>query len=702
MRNTVTGRLGGVVQAGVVHGGVHLHAAPVRPAAATPRQLPAVPAAFVGRAAELAALDDAAGTVSAIAGVGGIGKTCLALVWAHRNLDRFPDGQLFVDLNGFSPAGRPTGPVDAVRGFLGALGVDPGALPPDLDALAALYRGLVAGRRMLVVLDNAATAEQVVPLLPGSPTCTVLVTGRTVLSSLIDRCGARHVPLGVPGREEARDLLTRRLGVPRVAPAPEATDDLVGLCGRHPLALAIMARHAAARPAVPLAELAVELRELGLEMLDHHTDPAASLPAVLSWSLRHLTDRQREAFALLGLAPGPDVDLPAAASLTGLPAREARAVLGALAEASLLDRQAHGRYRMHDLVRAYAATTACADVPEPVRRAALDRVVDHYRHTAHAADHLLYPYREPIRVDPPAPGCQVRSLPDRASALAWLDAHHPHLLAAQLLSAARHRHQAVWHLAWALHTFHWRRGHRVDELAVYRAAVHAADHLRDPAARALAHRRLGRAHAALGRHESGLAHLRHALALAEHHHDLVQQAATHHYLAWVWELRGDDRRALEHASRAFDLDRVAAHPVWQARALNQMGWYRARLGDHAGGRVQCGQALEVFRRHHDPDGEAATHDSLGYIAHRTGDHHRAVHHYRRALALFRALGDPVEAAETLNRLGHPLAALGQHHRARAVWRYAVELYRRLGRASEAELVLRQLRGLDACRAPATR
>ncbi|MEU4524607.1 BTAD domain-containing putative transcriptional regulator [Amycolatopsis sp. NPDC024027] len=259
-----------------------------------PRQLPAPPRWFTGRDTELARLDQAltaelaegpqpastgsetgAGTtvvISAIGGAGGIGKTWLALAWAHRHTEGFPDGQLFVDLHGFSPTQQPMAAAVAVRGFLDALGVDPDRIPTDLDAQAALYRSLVADRRMLIVLDNAATAEQVVPLLPGSPSCTVLVTCRTRLASLIDRHGARHLQLDVLTHDEARALLAARLGADRVAAEPGAVDELVALCGGYPLALSITARHAATRPDVPLTEIGAELRELGLEMLDHDTD----------------------------------------------------------------------------------------------------------------------------------------------------------------------------------------------------------------------------------------------------------------------------------------------------------------------------------------------------------------------------------------------------------------------------------------------
>ncbi|HWO62419.1 MAG TPA: BTAD domain-containing putative transcriptional regulator, partial [Umezawaea sp.] len=524
-----------------------------------PRQLPAPPRWFTGRSAELGRLDlaldaepdedfstgsssRAAATVviSAIGGAGGIGKTWLALAWAHLNLERFPDGQLFVDLHGFSPAADPLEAAVAIRGFLDALGVDPGRIPADLDAQAALYRSLVAGRRMLVVLDNAAAAEQVIPLLPGSPTCTVLVTGRRRLASLIDRHGARHVPLDVLRDDEARALLADRLGIDRVADEPKAVDELVGLCGGHPLALSITARNAATRPGVPLTEIAAELRELGLEVLNHDTDPAASLPSVLSWSLRRLTEEQRTLFGLLGIAPGPDTTPPATAALTGLPTGPVRKALTALEEASLLERRPGGRYALHDLVRAYAATTA-RTLPYDVREAAVARVMDFYLHTAMAADRLLHPARKVLRTDPPRPGVHPHPLPEAPAAMAWLEAEHANLLATQRAAVALDRHHTVWHFAWTLETFHYRRGHRRDSFASWQAALDAAAHLPDPAALTRAHRFLGHACSRLDLHEQGIEHMGRALDLAMRDHDLTEQAHTHRILATAWGRRGDDQ-----------------------------------------------------------------------------------------------------------------------------------------------------------------
>ncbi|GAA3873467.1 BTAD domain-containing putative transcriptional regulator [Saccharothrix violaceirubra] len=668
-------------------------------ASVTPRQLPSAPALFTGRRPELAELDhtlattrddpETTGTVliSAIGGVGGVGKTWLALTWAHRNLDRFPDGQLFVDLQGFSPTNRPTEPADAIRGFLTALGTDPARLPADLDTLAADYRSMIAGRRVLVVLDNAATAEQVIPLLPGHPSCTVLVTGRTGLASLIDRHGARHLSLDVLTRDEARALLARRLGDRRIQAEPDVTDDLIDLCGRHPLALAITARHAATRPRVPLAEFATELRDLGLDALDDD-DPAASLPTVLSWSLRHLTDRQRTLFVLIGIAPGPDIDLPAAAALIGLSKADTRKILHALENHSLLDRHPRGRYAMHDLVRAYA--TADDHLTEPARQAALDRVVDFYLHTAYAADRHLNPHRQQVTFDPPATGVHPHPLPDLTAVLDWLDVHHPHLLAAQSTAETRRRHQTVWNLAWTLGSFHWRRGHRRDALTVWQAARTAAEHLPDPNTRILAHRRLGNAHAEMEQHEQAMIHLYKALTLAEHHQDPAQQANAQETLAWAWARQGDDRKALEHEQRALAIYRTLGNPVWEAEALNSIGWYAARIGDYDTARDHCEAALSLNREHDNPDGEATTLDSLGYIDYETGNHREAIDHYHQALTLYRELGDTTNTAETLDRLGHPHAALGHHTEAREAWQEALDHYRRLGRDTDAEQVRKQL------------
>ncbi|WP_433274520.1 BTAD domain-containing putative transcriptional regulator [Actinosynnema sp. CS-041913] len=677
-------------------------AVPGETLAPVPRQLPAAPLSFTGRADELAALTRAFDTattrgttgISALAGSGGIGKTWLALHWAHQNLDRFPDGQMFVDMCGFGPGGRPLSSEAAVRGFLDALGVHPGRLPADPHAQASRYRDLVASRRMLIVLDNVATTDQIVPLLPGTSMCTVLVTSRRHLTGLVTRHGAHHIALDVLPGAEARTLLTTGLGAAWAEAEPEAVDELLACCGGIPLALGIVIGHARTHPGPMPAALAAELRKSGLDALGD-IDPTASLPVVLSWSYQTLTPEQSNAFTLLGLSPGPDIDLHAAACLTGLAVDATRSVLRDLEQASLLTHDARGRYRMHDLIRSYAITTA-RQVPEQAREAALRRVVDFYLHTAHAADRVLHPSREPIRLDPPAPGVHIQPPHDEPTAMAWFDAEHACLLAAQRTNADLHRHRPAWQLAWALASFHTRRGHLSDDLDVWKNALAAAAHLPDPEPLVVAHLMLGCAHADLGGHEEAAGHLDRAVLLAEQHHNATLQGQAHNMLARCWELRGDHRQALEHAIRALDLLRTV-DPVREAAGLNNLGWCHARLGEYEAARAHCRAALDLLRHRREPTVEANTLDSLGYIDHHTGRHRDAIEHYAQALALYRESGDDYHCANTLDRLGQPYAAIGEVERAHTVWLEALESYQRQDRADEAERVRQQLEDLRMAR-----
>lgn len=666
MHNVVSGQVyGTVVQAGTIHQVVLPDPVPV------PRQLPPDPAHFVGRAAELALLDDAAPATVLITAAGGSGKTWLAVRWAQGAAERFPDGQLFVDLRGFSTDTAPMDPAVAVRGFLDVLGVAPGRIPAAPHAQAALYRSLVAQRRILVVLDNAASTEQVVPLLPGGRAATVVVTSRRTLTALVSRHGATQLHLDHLTAEEAHALLTSRLGPARVAAEPDAVAELIGFCGGFALALGLVA--ARGRP----ADTARELRELGLDGLDDE-DPTASLPTVLSWSYRALGAEQRTMFLLLGIAPGPDLDQYAAASISGWPPPVAGRVLRELTAASLAQRDTHGRYRLHDLVRAYALAQGPA---APERTAALRRAVDFYLHTARATDHLLEPGGHSLDLGRPAPGVHLRPLADADTALAWFDTEHQNLLAAQRIAVEQGWHADVWRLAWGLYTFHHRRGHRHDDLAVWQAALASAPHLPDPTVLARTHRYLGRAHTALDRHEEAVRHLEHALDLAGD--DRTAQGNTHQMLAWSWGRQGEDQRALDHARRALAAFRGLDQPVWEAEALNDVGWFAARTGDLDAALTHCQAALDLHRGHRNADGEAATLDSLGHVHHRAGRPRQAVDHYRQALTRYQEAGNDYQRADTLEALGDTHAEAGDPDQAAAAWREAAELYE--SQAREADL-----------------
>jgi len=670
-----------------------------------PRQLPAAPGLFTGRAAELLALTDAATrtgpdagatvVISAIGGAGGIGKTALALHWAYQHLHRFPDGQLYVNLRGFDPSGQPACVRDVVRGFLIDLGVDLSTLPDDLDAQTARYRSLVAGKRMLIVLDNAGDLDQVTPLLPGSPTCTVVVTSRRHLAGLTLH-GACLLDLDVLPEADARDLLARHLGPERLVAEPEAVAELLVVCAGLPLAIRIVAARAQHHPTFPLAVLADELRDVSarLDGLDAG-DLWVNLRAVLAWSVRTLGPRAASLFGLLGIAPGPDISLPAAASLAALPEGQVRVVLRELEHASLAQQHAPGRYRMHDLIRLNATDTAHKELAEEVRDAALRRVLDFYVHAAHTAARLLVPHRRPIELGPLASGALAHRLLDAPAAVAWFEAERPNLIAAQQVAAAHAWHLTVWQLAWAVSTFHHRRGRLHEELAAWQAALEAAAHLPDdPTTRARTHQYLGRAYTVLGHHEEAISHQHQALALADSMPDPTDQAHTHRELAYAWEQRGDDRQALHHATRALDLFRTLDQPVWEAYALNAVGWYAARLGDFDIARDHCQTALALHQHHHNPTGQAAALDSLGNIEHHTDHDHQAIDYYQQALSLYRASGHIYQRANTLDRLGHPYVALGQREQARATWRQALELYQQQGRTEDAERVRQRLDALD--------
>ncbi|MBB5857629.1 protein kinase [Amycolatopsis umgeniensis] len=649
-----------------------------------PRQLPAAPALFVGRNDELrhldAAMNDTDGStapaVCAIGGAGGIGKTWLALHWSHRHLDRFPDGQLFVDLRGFGPDGEPMNPAVAVRGFLDALGIDPSRIPVDLHAQAALYRSLLAGKRILVVLDNAVDTSQVTPLLPGSDSCSVVVTSRNRLSGLIISHGARPLPLDVLTHAEARAVLTERLGSTRVEDEASAADELSRLCGSFPLALSIVAAHALSGRS--LASLATDLRDLGLDALNDD-DVTASVPTVLSWSLSSLTAEQRTVFALLGIAPGPDIGLPAIGSLTGLPLPRVRTALHTLENASLVRADARGRYSIHDLLREYAATMAHRDIPESTRTTALRRVADFYLHTAHSGELMLYSSLRPLGMEPPAQGFHPRILDNKSAATVWFDAEHASLLATQLLAAQQGWHHCAWNFAWSLKTFHRRRGHVHDELAVWRTAAASSRHIDDPVYLAGAHRALAQACVRAGHHTDALRHMHQALTI-------TGSTTPEPFNASSYSLE----QALNIADTALSFYRTQQDPLGEADSLAAAGWLAAKLGDYDRARDHCESALALFRRHHDRVGEGQTLDSLGYLAHHVGRHDQAISYYQQALALRREIGDLYGEAVTLNHFAELHTDVGRHEHARAIERRAHKLYEQQERRQSAQRVQRQL------------
>jgi DNA-binding SARP family transcriptional activator/tetratricopeptide (TPR) repeat protein len=648
-----------------------------------PAQLPRDVHGFAGRTGHLAHLDSLLSdptlvptvVITAVSGTPGVGKTALAVHWAHRMADRFPDGQLYVNLHGFDPARQPTTPADVVRSFLDGLGVAPARIPATPDAQVALYRSLIAGRRILILLDNARDAEQVRPLLPDSPTATAIVTSRDQLRSLAVVDDACILPVDLLTVTEARELFGARLGVPRVAAEPEAVDRIISACGGLPIALAIVAARAAANPDFTVTDIAQELEAAsGLDAFDGG-DPAADVRSVFSWSYATLSAPAARLFRLLGLCRRADIGVGAAASITGQPPRYVRRLLTELVRANLLTELVPGRYALHDLLRAYADELVEAYDPEGERQAALTRLLDHYTHTAYTADRLLDPHRDAISVPlaAAAPGVHAEHLADQRAATAWLRTEHDVLLATLRYAGPAGFATHAWQLAWALDTFLKRQGRHHERADIWKAALAAARRLGDLDARASAQRRLGWAYTRLGRYAEAEECLNETLALYARSGDLVGQARTHCNLSYLWERHERPQHSLEHDWQALALFQAAGHRRGEAAVVNAIGWHSAMAGDHTQAVTMCQRAVGLLHEIGNQTGEAAAWDSLGYAHHRVGQYSQAVTSYHRALTLFRDLGDRYEEASTLERLGDAHLGAGDHAAAEAAYRHAVEI-----------------------------
>ncbi|NEB77628.1 tetratricopeptide repeat protein [Streptomyces sp. SID14478] len=663
----------------------------------TPRQLPISPLGFVGRGDALRLLDAREGhadrvaaDVSVIAGMAGVGKSWLALRWAHQHVDEFPDGQLYAQMNGFNPRARPADPGDILHLFLMALGAAESELPADTEGRAALYRTLMAGRRFLVVLDNARDTTQVMPLLPGTSTCRTLVTSRNRLSSLKVRASAEIVDLGVLPAAESSRLFARRVGKDRAATDP-ALRDIVHWCAGLPLALDIAAAHADGLPGATLAQLAQDLRNprTRLDVLDAG-DVSASLRVLFAASHAALDAEPAAFFTLLGLVPHQDVSLAALAHLIDADPTRTRRLLRVLEEACLVRQHRPGRHQMHDLVRLYAEEQAAAlSVEERDRHT--HRLVGFYVRTARAAHRTLEPHR--TAQDPPAlddPGPAPLAFADVQAALAWFDAEYVCLNDITALAEQRGMHLELCRLTWALHTYRWRRGLFEESIRAWSTALRAATALGDASLAAHTRQRLGIALAQAGRYTEALPHLDETLHHFRADGDAPGLTRTHHSLAEVHVRINAYEHALPHFTQALAGYRELGDKVGESNTLNGTGWALARLGRYTSGETHCLQALPLLQAHGDGEGQAATWDTLAYIARRTGRTDRAVDAYQQALSHFQLIGNANRAADTWASLADTHAEAGEDEAARQAWKTARELYRGQGRTAEAHEMTERL------------
>ena len=638
-----------------------LSAQPRELTTAVPHQLPAGTSHFVGRAEELRQLSTLVDTatedggtvvISAVLGTAGVGKTALALRWAHRVRAGFPDGQLYANLRGYDP-NQPLSAAEALARFLRALGVAGADIPLEVEERAALYRSLLDGQRMLVVLDNAATVEQVRPLLPGTPSALVVVTSRDALAGLVARHGAARLDLDLLPSKDAIALLRALIGE-RVGAESNAAAVLAGQCARLPLALRVAAELAATRPSTPLAALVEELadEQQRLELLDAGGDPHTAIRAVFSWSYQHLPAEAARAFRLLGLHPGPDLEPYAAAALTDTSVEQAQHLLDLLARAHLVQPASAGRFGMHDLLRAYATYLAGIEDSEAERRAALTRLFDHYLATAGAAMDTLVPAEAHRRPRIPPPGTPAPPVADPPAARAWLDIERVTLTAVCVHTAARGWPGHTTGLATTLFRYLEVGGHYPDALVVQNHALHAARHAGDRTAEIHTLTNLGIVYWRLDSYPQAADHFHLALTLSREIGDRAGEAHALSNLGTVWQWQGHYPQAAEQHHLALALFREIGDRVGEARTLGRLGLAYRQQGHCQQATSHHQQALTLAREIGDRAGEAYALDQLGTVYWLQGHYSQAAEHHQQALILFRKIGDRAGEADALNNLGH--------------------------------------------------
>ncbi|MFD4637221.1 BTAD domain-containing putative transcriptional regulator [Lentzea sp. NPDC058436] len=630
-------------------------------AAAAPRQLPAAPKPFTGRALELAELDQAPNGVVVITGTGGVGKTSLAVHWAHQAAERFPDGQLYVNLHGFGPSGAAVSPGDAVLRFLAALDVPRAQVPHDLAGQSALLRDALADKRVLMLLDNATDTDQIEPLLPRTPNAHVVITSRTELAP----ADAHALPLGLLPPDDARELLAARIGHDRARAEPDAVDTVVRRCARLPLALAVAGARAATQPEFPLAALADELADL--DAFADDDDVTADLRSVFSHSCKALSPAALRLFRLLGLMPGSDIGLAGAASLAGLGIAETAALLAELARANLIDEPEPGRFTCHDLLRDYAAELAL----DSERDEALHRLLDHLALTGVEAGVVYTPSRHRPATPEPAPGVVVGRFGTQAEALAWLLTEHPTLMAALPHGSP----VQTWLMGWCLADALDRQARYRDLLTSQQLAAAAVERLGDVDAFGRTLINLGRSLSRMGRPDESSAALRRAFELYD-----GNPAGQAEVLLNIAMLCPDDRigEALEHTRRGLALFEECGDEYGQANALTGLAWGHGKLGEYAQTVEYAERAMRMWQAMDHLIGQAEAWDNLGTGHLGLGDHARAAEAFTRSSEMFRRAGDlPLESG-AYEQLGDTHAAAGATESARQAWQKAVELRTRAG------------------------
>ena len=684
----LSGNAGDVVQARDIAGGIHFHG-PGRNAAPVPAQLPADIRGFVNRTADLQRLDTVLGqdlehsgpaSVCVIAGTAGVGKTSLAVRWAHRNRNRFPDGQLYVNLRGYDP-GEPVTATQALERFLTAFGVPAAAVPAEVEDRSALFRSLLASRRVLIVLDNAATVGQVRAVLPGAGRCLVLVTSRSRLSGLITRDGAHRITLEVFDEPEAVELLKVTVADYRSGDDDTEIVELARLCARLPLALRIAAERAAARPRMPMGELIDNLRDesnLWDALSAEDDDEADAVRTVFAWSYRALPTEAATMFRLLGLHPGPDFSLGAAAVLADVPVSEARRRLDVLVGAHLLGQIGFDRYQFHDLLRAYAGDQVRHQDTDKQRIDALRRLLWWYLHTAAACVESLAladPSVRPVPLVQSAGEIQPQSFADSAAASDWFTAERNNLVSAVSAAVGAGFDDLAWQIPAVLRNIYSALDLFDDWFATTRVGLDAAVRNVDSHGQAFLHESLAMANRQSYRLDEAAAAGEAALHIHLLNRDRHGEANAHLLLgvACVESHRIPD--AHRHFAQAEALCREHEFDALLAMVLADTAWASIEAGDHADAADYCAESLSLARAAGSPRLEWEAHIHMARVATAQGLYERATLDAEHAIEIARATGDLSSEANALcyyapiqRMMGNAQGALASCHRSAQISR----------------------------------
>lgn len=699
--NELSGKAENVVQVGEVQGSVYLQQSRVT-AAPIPRQLPGTIPSFIGREAELAKLTELAdrrtsgraATIGIVAGSPGVGKTALVVHWAQRERSRFPDGDLYFDLHGYSP-GPAFAPDDALSAFLLALDVPGEKVPRSVEAKSALFRSLLDGRQVLILLDNVTNPDEVRAMLPSTSTCFVIVTSRSSLPGLVVRNSAYRITLDMLPPADSTTLLQEVIGSDRISEEPDAIGELADRCGHLPLALRIAGERVAAHPYLRLADLLGQLASEAdrLDVLEADGDEMSAIRAVFSWSYSALAPETARVFRLLGLHPGPTFSSAATAVLTDMSIANVRRRLGTLTDSYLLIEINHDRYRFHDLLRVYAKERADEEESRDQREMSMRNLFNWYLACADSADHVLTPMRRRIPLQPSVNTAGVLTFRTHGEALEWCEAERTNLVAAVHAALAAALPEVACRLPLALWAFFTLRKPWADWIATYQAGLTAARRCADRFSEASLLAGLGIAHRDLRRFEEALKYLGSALAIRREIGDswgegqaLISLGTAHHEQAQFTEAITCYTEALAMFQRLDD--------DWgAAQTLHFLG-----LTDHELGRFQeaYGHLMRALRIRHGIGyryGEAETLAGLGIVCLELRGTDESVDYLDRSLRIRREIGDRYGEAATLDHLAQIWHSCGRTDAARTCWTDALTIFTELGAPRAAE-VYGQLQALD--------